>query len=64
MDNPVVGSENSLGRGAVATSDMKARLAALKSEGRGADEILDSLWHRHHQAVTGDWHTYEYAGNS
>lgn len=48
-----------VGRGDTATTDMKARLDALR---RAGTDWLDVLWERNLKAVHGDGHTYEYAG--
>lgn len=47
-----------VGRGRIATADMKARIAALK--GSGAD-VLDALWERNRRAVLGEGFSYEFA---
>ncbi len=47
-----------LGRGPVATADMKARIAALKSQGA---DIIETLIERHRNALR-EGYTYEYAG--
>ncbi len=46
-----------LGRGPVATADMKARIAALRADGR---DILHVLWTRHVHALAGDGYAYEH----
>lgn len=50
-----------LGRGETAVEDMKARLAAMQNAGMDSKSIVDSLWKRHTEAVTGPGHTYDYA---
>ncbi len=51
-------SRQDLGRGPVATADMKARIAALRSQGA---DVIETLIERHRIALT-EGHTYEYAG--
>lgn len=47
-----------LGRGPVATRDMKYRIAALRAEGK---DIVGALLERHVRAVAGEGYTYEFA---
>ncbi len=46
-----------LGRGSLATADMKARIAALRREGV---DIVDALWRRHVNAITGAGYVYDH----
>lgn len=48
-----------LGRGEVATLDMKRRIAALRA---AKADVLSALWERHLRAEAGDGYRYEYAG--
>lgn len=50
-----------LGRGDKAVADMKARIESMKSQGKDGKEILESLWNRNLQALSGEGYTYEYA---
>lgn len=50
-----------LGRGSTAVNDMKARLSALKSVGLSDTEILEALWKRNTEAVSGNGFTYDMA---
>ena len=51
--------ERNIGRGATATADMKARIAALRRQGA---DVVDVLWERHRRAeVMGEGYRYEYA---
>lgn len=47
-----------LGRGAKATADMKARIAALKAQGA---DVIDTLWERNRIAHLSEGFSYEYA---
>ena len=48
-----------LGRGEIAVSDMKARIAKLREDDA---DIIDALWERHFRAETlGEGYTYEFA---
>lgn len=47
-----------LGRGEIATADMKTRINVLRSQGR---DVIDVLWDRHRVALLGDGYSYEYA---
>lgn len=47
-----------LGRGQVATEDMKKRIAVLR---QGGADVIDVLWDRHRAAVLGEGYHYEYA---
>lgn len=47
-----------LGRGGVATEDMKRRIEALQDDGR---DVIDALWERYVRAVAGEGFRYEYA---
>ncbi len=47
-----------LGRGTTATADMKARIAALRSQGA---DVIETLLERHRRALLGEGYTYEYA---
>lgn len=48
-----------LGRGEIATLDMKLRIAALRAQGA---DVLEVLWQRHVAAVVaGEGYVYEYA---
>lgn len=47
-----------LGRGPTATADMKARIAALR---RANVDVLEALWRRHIEAITGAGYVYDYA---
>ena len=50
------------GRGPVATTDMKARIAAYQRRGYDIDKIVALLWERFHRAeVDGEGYRYEYA---
>lgn len=51
-------SEQLAGRGEVAVSDMKARIAALRAQGA---DIVDVLWERSRRAELGEGYRYEYA---
>lgn len=53
--------EHNLGRGHVATADMKARIAALRAQGA---DVIDALWERNRQAVLGEGYNYEFAGET
>lgn len=49
------------GRGPQATTDMKARIAALKAQGTSIDTIIELLWDRSHRAeVEGQGYRYEF----
>lgn len=50
--------EHNLGRGELATSDMKARIAALRRQGL---DVIDVLWDRNRLAVSGEGYSYEFA---
>ncbi len=50
--------ESSLGRGSVATADMKARIAFLRGAGR---DVIDVLWRRHVEAIYGTGYSYDFA---
>lgn len=50
------------GRGSRAVADMRARIATLKAQGIGEAEIIDVLWARNAEAVSGDGHVYDMAG--
>jgi hypothetical protein len=50
--------EHNLGRGLVATADMKARIAALRKQGV---DVIDALWERNRLAVLGEGYTYDFA---
>lgn len=45
------------GRGPTATADMKARIAALRRDGR---DVLDVLWRRHLDAINGSGYVYDF----
>ncbi len=47
-----------LGRGPVATADMKARIAALR---RAGADVVSELWERNRSAVLGEGYRYEFA---
>lgn len=50
------------GRGAQATADMKARIAAIRAETWLMTELIDRLWERNRRAVVeGEGYSYEYA---
>lgn len=51
--------ESSYGRGQQATTDMKARIAALKRQ--GVNNIVAVLWERNRQAHFGGGYRYEFA---
>jgi hypothetical protein len=51
-----------LGRGPEATADMKARIAALRSQGLDLDSIIETLWARSHRAEAEErGYRYEFA---
>lgn len=52
------------GRGEVATADMKGRIEALLKERFDVGFVIDQLWVRYFEAVTGDGHVYEFAEGS
>jgi hypothetical protein len=54
--------ESYAGRGPIATTDMKARIAALKAQGITMDDIIAILWERANRAERGDGYDYQYAG--
>lgn len=49
------------GRGALATADMKRRIARLKNHGVDLDEIITILWQRTLEAERGEGYRYDYA---
>lgn len=50
------------GRGATATADMKARIAAIRAETWRMDDLIDRLWERNQRAVAlGEGYSYEFA---
>lgn len=51
-------SRQQLGRGPVATQDMRRRIAALRDQGA---DLVDTLWDRYHVAVNGEGFRYDYA---
>lgn len=51
-------NESSYGRGPVATTDMKARIAALKRQ--GVNDLVGVLWERNRQAHFGEGYRYEF----
>jgi hypothetical protein len=52
-------NESSYGRGQLATTDMKARIAALRRQ--GVNDIVAVLWERNREAHFGGGYTYEFA---
>jgi hypothetical protein len=54
-------TERRLGRGEIATTDMKARIAALQANGLNSVQILSVLWDRCMSAEQGAGYQYEYA---
>lgn len=47
-----------VGRGRLATADMKARIAALRAQGA---DVVDALWERNYRAILGEGFRYECA---
>lgn len=62
MRDNQMGGGGGRGRGEVAVADMKARIAAMKSQGMDSTEIIDVLWKRNAKAVLGDGHVNDMAG--
>lgn len=54
-------SESYAGRGDVATTDMKTRIAVLKANGFTGEQIISILYARLKTAEQGDGFEYEYA---
>lgn len=50
------------GRGSKAVADIKARIADMRAQGIGGAEIIDVLWARNAEAISGDGHVYDMAG--
>lgn len=61
LNDNKMGGGGGRGRGSAAVEDMKARLAAMKSQGMDSTEVIDVLWTRNAQAVMGDGHVYDMA---